>query len=145
MGMLYFAYGMNTNSQGMAHRCPAAVAFGRAQLVGHQFRFAGPADVQPNRHSMVEGVLWDITDECLAALDVLEGYPFYYGRKWAAVKYQNQEVQSMVYYMQPGHCNDQPSSAYFSMVLEGYEEFGVPTTQLFKNVTQSLHLKPYNL
>ena len=86
--MLYFAYGMNTNTQGMAHRCPGAVAFGCATLEGHRFRFAGPADVQRDRHSDVDGVLWDITEECLASLDVLEGYPFYYDRKWARVWFE---------------------------------------------------------
>lgn len=142
--MLYFAYGMNTNSQGMAHRCPAAVSFGHATLEGHRFRFAGPADVQRDRHSDVEGVLWDITEECLAALDVLEGYPFYYNRKWARVWFKGQECQALVYFMQPGNRNAPPSDGYFNMVLEGYEEFGVPTTQLFKNVTQSLHFNPTN-
>ena len=130
--MLYFAYGMNTNSQGMAERCPAAVSFGRAQLEGHRFRFAGPADVQVDRHSMVDGVLWDITEDCLAALDALEGYPYYYMRKWARVWFQGQEVQALVYYMRPGHRNERPSSSYFNMVLEGYQEHGVSTHQLWQ-------------
>lgn len=130
--MLYFAYGMNTNSQGMAHRCPAAVSFGRATLVGHRFRFAGPADVQRDRHSDVEGVLWDITDQCLASLDALEGYPFYYDRKWAAVRFNDWEYQALVYYMQPGNRNSPPSSGYFNMVLEGYEEHGVSAHQLWQ-------------
>jgi gamma-glutamylcyclotransferase (GGCT)/AIG2-like uncharacterized protein YtfP len=138
--MLYFAYGMNTNSQGMAGRCPAAVSFGRAQLVGHRFRFAGPADVQRDRHSNAEGVLWDITDECLASLDKLEGYPYYYDRKWAVVKFDGTEHQALVYYMRPGNKNSQPSSGYFNTVLEGYEEHGVPTQQLWENVNFSTQI-----
>ena len=130
--MLYFAYGMNTNVLGMAQRCPAAVSFGRAQLLGHRFRFAGPADVLRDRHCNVEGVLWDISDECLRALDVLEGYPYFYDRKWARVRWQDQEVRAMVYYMQPGNRNAPPSSGYFSMLLEGYEEHGVSTHQLWE-------------
>ena len=129
--MLYFAYGMNTNTQGMAQRCPAAVSFGRAQLLGHRFRFAGPADVQRDRHCDVEGVLWDITDECLQALDCLEGYPYFYNRKWALVRFQDQEVQALVYYMQPGNRNAPPSDGYFDMVLEGYTEHGVSAHQLW--------------
>lgn len=129
--MLYFAYGMNTNTQGMAQRCPAAVSFGRAQLLGHRFRFAGPADVQRDRHCDVEGVLWDITDECLQALDRLEGYPYFYNRKWALVRFQDQEVQALVYYMQPGNRNAPPSDGYFDMVLEGYTEHGVSAHQLW--------------
>ena len=134
---------MNTNTQGMATRCPGAVAFGRATLEGHRFRFAGPADVQRDRHSDVEGVLWDITDECLKSLDILEGYPFYYDRKWASVYFEGQEVQALVYFMQPGNKNHPPSSGYFATVLEGYEEFGVPTEQLYENVTQSITFLPY--
>lgn len=135
--MLYFAYGMNTNTQGMARRCPGAVAFGQAKLLGHRFRFAGPADVQVNRFSNVDGVLWDITDDCLKSLDLLEGYPYYYDRKWATVELDGEKCQALVYFMQPGNKSGAPSSGYFATVLEGYEEFGVPTDQLWKNVNFS--------
>lgn len=141
--MLYFAYGMNTNTQGMARRCPGAVAFGRARLLGHRFRFSGPADVQVDRYNYVDGVLWDITDECLRALDMLEGYPHYYDRKNAKVEFGGKEYRAMVYYMQPGNKNSPPSSGYFNMVLEGYKEFAVPTTQLYENVTESTTFLPY--
>lgn len=141
--MLYFAYGMNTNTQGMASRCPAAVAFGRARLLKHNFRFAGPADVQVNRHDSVDGVLWDITEDCLKSLDQLEGYPYYYDRKWATVELNGEQYRALVYFMQPGHKSAAPSSGYFSCVLEGYEEFGVPTRQLWENVTQSTTFLPY--
>ena len=138
--MLYFAYGMNTNSQGMAGRCPRAVAFGHARLLGHRFRFAGPADVQVNRFCSVDGVLWDITEDCLRSLDQLEGYPWYYDRKWADVELDGEICQAMVYFMQPGNRNSPPSSGYFATVLEGYEEFAVPTEQLWKNVNFSTHI-----
>ena len=141
--MLYFAYGMNTNTQGMAQRCPGAVAFGHARLLGHRFRFAGPADVQVDRRYFVDGVLWDITADCLKSLDVLEGYPHFYERKWATVEFNQGECSALVYYMQPGHRNSPPSSSYFNMVSEGYEEFGVPTRQLWQNVTQSTTFLPY--
>lgn len=141
--MLYFAYGMNTNAQGMARRCPAAVAFGHARLLGHSFRFSGPADVQVNRWDYVDGVLWDITDNCLKSLDMLEGYPYFYDRKWATVEFEQGECEAMVYYMQPGNKSRPPSSSYFNTVLEGYTEFGVPTEQLFQNVTKSTTLLPY--
>ena len=135
--MLYFAYGMNTNTQGMARRCPGAVAFGRAKLLEHRFRFSGPADVQFDPESDVDGVLWDLTDECLASLDALEGYPYYYDREYRTVEFQGEKVRALVYFMQPGHQDGPPSSGYFATVLEGYEEFGVPTDQLWKSVNFS--------
>lgn len=138
--MLYFAYGMNTNAQGMAQRCPAAVSIGPARLLNHRFRFAGPADVQVNRFCSVDGVLWDITEDCLLALDALEGYPYFYGRKWARVELDGEICEALVYYMQPGNKNSPPSSGYFATVLEGYEHFDVPTQQLWKSVNFSTQI-----
>lgn len=129
--MLYFAYGMNTNTDGMARRCPRAVSHGHARLLDHVFRFSGPADVIKHHDSFVNGVLWTITDECLAALDLLEGYPYYYNRRHKEVLYQGRIVPALVYFMQPGNIDSPPSDSYFNMVLEGYKEHGVPTEQLY--------------
>ena len=131
--MLYFAYGMNTNRAGMAQRCPAARALGAAVLPGWRFRFAGPADVQRDHRHSVAGVLWDITTPCLASLDNLEGYPFYYNRQWVPVNYKGHTVSALVYHMQPGHRNEDPSLWYFETVMEGYREHGVVTDQLWAN------------
>jgi gamma-glutamylcyclotransferase (GGCT)/AIG2-like uncharacterized protein YtfP len=137
VSILYFAYGMNTNSASMAQRCPAARAIGAAQLLGHRFRFAYHADVQVDRRSDTDGVLWSITEPCLIALDLLESYPTYYDRKWAQVLCQGQEHRALVYYMQPGNRNRAPSLSYFDMVCEGYKNFDVPQDQLWQSVTKS--------
>ena len=129
--MLYFAYGMNTNVDGMSRRCPAAVSHGHARLIDHVFRFSGPADVVKHRGSFVDGVLWTITDDCLKALDMLEGFPHYYNRRFKEVWFGGRIVKACVYYMQPGHLDYAPSNGYFDMVLEGYTEHGVPTEQLY--------------
>jgi gamma-glutamylcyclotransferase (GGCT)/AIG2-like uncharacterized protein YtfP len=131
---LYFAYGMNTNVDGMARRCPGAVSHGRACLLDHVFRFAGPADVVKCPDSFVDGVLWTITDDCLKSLDLLEGYPYYYNRNYRSVWHEGRIVQALTYYMQPGHLDSPPSDGYFDMVLEGYLEHGVPTEQLYNAV-----------
>ena len=130
---MYFAYGMNTNVDGMALRCPDAVSLGRAYLLGHRFRFAGPADVERDRGCDVDGVLWHITPRCLEALDLLEGYPYYYNRKWAKVQYQDQLVRAIVYFMLPGHADADPSPHYFDMVQQGYQDHDVPQHQLWHN------------
>lgn len=134
MGMkqyLYFAYGMNTNVAGMAARCPAAVSHGRAVLLDHVFRFAGPADVVKCPDSYVDGVLWTITDQCLASLDLLEGYPYYYNRSYRKVMFENRVVRALTYHMLPGHIDAPPSQGYFNMVVEGYREHAVPVEQLY--------------
>lgn len=131
---LYFAYGMNTNIDGMAHRCPAAVSHGHARLLNYSFRFAGPADVVKTRDSYVDGVLWTITDRCLASLDVLEGYPYFYTRRSRPVWFKGRIVNALVYYMNPGHLDSPPSEGYFNMVLEGYQTHAVPVDQLWNAV-----------
>lgn len=131
---LYFAYGMNTNIEGMAHRCPQAVSHGRAYLLDHVFRFAGPADVIKHHNSYVDGVLWTITDDCLKSLDALEGFPYYYNRNLRRVWHDGRVVEALTYYMQPGHMDAPPSDGYFNMVCEGYQDHGVPLDQLYNAV-----------
>jgi len=131
---LYFAYGMNTNVEGMARRCPQAVSHGHAYLLDHVFRFAGPADVVKHRDSYVDGVLWTITEDCLKSLDGLEGFPHFYNRNYRRVWHQGRVVHALTYYMQPGHMDQLPSDGYFNMVCEGYQEHGVPVEQLYNAV-----------
>lgn len=128
--MKYFAYGMNTNADGMRWRCPDAVSQGKAYLPNWRFRFAGPADIVPDQGNHVCGVLWNITDHCLDSLDNLEGYPYYYTRDWVSVIWQNQTLQAMTYFMQPGHADQDPSLTYLDTVRDGYQHFAINQKQI---------------
>ena len=132
--MLYFAYGMNTNQDEMAYRCPDAQSLGHARLIDHAFRFATHADVVPCAGSYVDGVLWRITDQDLDRLDQLEGYPTYYGRDRVRVSQGSRIVLAVCYSMQPGQPDTLPSTSYMDMVLEGYAQHHVPTDQLWNSV-----------
>lgn len=132
--VMMFAYGMNTNTSGMATRCPGAVSLGHAILPRHEFRFAVHADVLENPEHEVHGVLWEITPEHLESLDRLEGYPYYYNRKEVTVLSGNKEIKALVYFMLDGNPDDYPSTGYYNMVLEGYVEHDVPTHQLYEAV-----------
>ncbi len=126
----YFAYGMNTNLDQMAQRCPNATLIGPAVLPGYRFRFAGCADIVEHENSHVDGVLWYITEECLRALDLLEGYPTYYNSREVLVKCGKEDYFAEVYYMNPGIADGPPSCSYYDMVMEGYRQNRVPTHQL---------------
>jgi len=130
--ILYFAYGMNTNLDSMASRCPKAKSLGHAILEDYRFRFAHHADVVPDSNSKVDGVLWELTEDCLRSLDQLEGYPFYYDRKLVTVEFFNRAIkhQAWVYYMQPGHADSEPSDHYVEMLVEGYTDHHIPVTQI---------------
>lgn len=136
---LYFAYGINTNHIEMSFRCPSACALGHARLIDHAFRFAVHADVVPCSGSYVDGVLWRITDQDLASLDILEGYPTYYGRDSLRVSIESRIVQAVCYSMQPGRADSPPSNSYMNMVLEGYDQHHVPTEQLWNWVDLVAH------
>jgi gamma-glutamylcyclotransferase (GGCT)/AIG2-like uncharacterized protein YtfP len=131
---LYFSYGMNTNQDEMAYRCPGAQSLGHARLIDHAFRFATHADVVPCKGSFVDGVLWSITDQDLDHLDQLEGYPTYYDRAQVRVSQGSRIVLALCYSMQPGRSDSAPSDSYMNMVLEGYKQHNVPTEQLWNFV-----------
>lgn len=128
--MLYFAYGMNTNLDSMRDRCPRAQSLGPARLIDHLFRFAVHADVVRCRGSYVDGVLWEISQQCQDSLDILEGYPWYYDRRYRPVWFQGRTVMAMTYHMQPHNLESAPSRDYFELVETGYRQHGVPVDQL---------------
>ena len=121
---------MNTNREGMQWRCPHAVYQGQAVLPNWRFRFAGPADIVPDNNQQVCGVLWDITESCLTSLDDLEGYPYFYTRDWVTVIWQDRPCWAMVYFMQPGNQDRQPSQGYLDTVRDGYQHFAVDQSQI---------------
>jgi gamma-glutamylcyclotransferase len=129
---LYFAYGMNTNQDEMAYRCPGAVALGKAILLGYRLEFKSFATIVPSPNSSVEGVLWTITNSDESALDVLEGYPEFYDKKTVSVEHKGQPYIAMTYIMGPREQGHAPSDGYYSMVSEGYQSFGLSQKQLLE-------------
>lgn len=127
----YFGYGMNTNTSGMATRCPDAVCLGAAVLPGYRFVFRGHADVELDADCYADGVLWQISDTDLQALDRLEGFPTYYlrHRAWAETS-DGDRVIAWIYTMADQSYEWEPGEHYLQCCLEGYRENGVPTEQI---------------
>jgi gamma-glutamylcyclotransferase (GGCT)/AIG2-like uncharacterized protein YtfP len=124
--MLYFSYGANMNKTSMANRCPHAKDLGPALLHGYQLRFAHHADViKSDTWHSIEGVLWEITDECLESLDRFEGYPSYYDRKTVTVHHHGERKQALVYFMAPGAIVEPPEQGYLDTILEGLDQHGI--------------------
>ena len=134
---LYFAYGMNTNQEEMAYRCPRAVALGKAILPGYRFEFKSFATIVPSPGEQVEGVLWTITESDELALDILEGYPEFYDKKHVKVQ-QGIDYIAMTYIMNPREKGYAPSDGYYSMVSEGYQAFGLSQQQLLDAKNRSI-------
>jgi gamma-glutamylcyclotransferase (GGCT)/AIG2-like uncharacterized protein YtfP len=135
---LYFAYGMNTNKDEMAYRCPSAVPMGKAVLPGYRLEFKSFATIVPDPKEQVEGVLWTITDTDESALDVLEGYPEFYDKKNVSVIHDDMNHIAMTYIMGPREQGYAPSDGYYSMVSEGYQTFGLSQRQLLDAKNRSI-------
>jgi len=128
--MKYFAYGMNTNLDGMDARCPGAVSLGPAWINDYEFVFRTHADIEKVDGSICYGVLWDITPEHLKSLDALEGYPYYYTRFRVRVNIGDRFVYALTYQMNDQSYLNPPAQGYLEMVTEGYHQNGVPTDQI---------------
>jgi len=116
--MFYMAYGMNTPRDAMAARCPKAKPMGAFYLPDHRLVFRGVADFVEDTESVLPVVLWDITPDCLRALDQLEGYPHFYNRRKLNGAW-------IIYEMVDQTRTHLPNNGYYRMIEEGYKDFGL--------------------
>ena len=131
---LYFAYGSNMDPAQMAERCPGSVALGAARVSGWRLTFTrdspawggGVGHIEADPGSEVWGVLWDLTPEHLAALDVYEGIEIgAYVRDVLTVSFEGREVEAQVYLAIPRGYK-KPSKKYLSALIRGAEAHGCP-------------------
>jgi gamma-glutamylcyclotransferase (GGCT)/AIG2-like uncharacterized protein YtfP len=140
--MKYFAYGMNTNLDQMARRCPGAVCLGMAWADNYQFEFRTHADIEKLPGARAYGVLWDIDKTHRRALDSLEGFPYYYTRSYIMVNTGEYLVSAMTYQMVDQTEIAMPGQGYLDMVAEGYQENGVPLVQLDEAINRICSMSP---
>ena len=97
--MYFFAYGTLASGGMMAEKCPDAKFVSRAVLKGYR---QSALNITNDERSSVDGVLWEINEECIEALDAYENCPNWYQRKEVGV-YSDKtgEVDALVYYV-PG-------------------------------------------
>lgn len=126
----YFAYGMNTNLDSMASRCPNAELLGAARLEGYRFVFRRHADVELCYDDDVVGVLWSVDDNDLDNLDALEGFPTYYIRSRAWVEHDGRWYVAWIYQMQDQSYLSNPALSYVQMCREGYQQNNIDSSQI---------------
>lgn len=132
--MLYFAYGTNMERFWFKKRCPKAKFVSAAVLRDHDVTFArsssmwggGTADLKPTPGAVVEGVLWEVSEQDLKALDQYEGVPSDYIRKTVTVETKDGKThQAHIYFVaQPGGYRP-PSKRYMRLLIQGAEEHGL--------------------
>ncbi len=94
--MYFFAYGTLASGGLMAEKCPKAKFISRAVLKGYR---QTALNVVPDEGSSVDGVLWEIDEECIKVLDEYENCPYWYKRKEMEVfSEKTGDMKAVVYY-----------------------------------------------
>lgn len=137
---LYVAYGSNLNKDQMKKRCPDAVPIVEAILYGYKLKFMGNArqygvlNIVKDEDSSVPIVLWKITKEDEKSLDLYEGYPFLYKKRYFSCNINEEKYECMAYVMTNSYNKPAlPTSYYYDIVAAGYKDFKF-TTATLKNV-----------
>ena len=134
----YFAYGSNMDPKQMASRCPGAVALGSARLPNYELAFVwdspgwggGVATVIPSSSLEVWGVLWDLTDEHVEALDRYEGVAIgAYVRERVDVESDGRSINALVYVATDAR-KKQPSARYLDALISGARAFSLPESHV---------------
>lgn len=131
--MLYFAYGANTNIDNMNNRCPNAELVGSIVLPDYRLVFRGVADIEFSIGAEVQGVLWDITDVCEAALDIYEGFPTLYRKESFSVKNQDL-IEDVMFYTMNRSNYALPSNNYFMTIHDGYLQNDLQLRPLYESL-----------
>ena len=130
--MLYLSYGMNTNVEQMAARCPGSVSIGRVDIPDYRLVFRGVADIEESFGDVLQTVMWDITPDCELALYMIEGYPTFYGKKYVDVQVGSKTYQAMIYQMIGSRLDySSPGRYYQTMLEEGYQDHGLDINQIY--------------
>jgi gamma-glutamylcyclotransferase (GGCT)/AIG2-like uncharacterized protein YtfP len=126
--MLYFAYGSNMHPGQMQKRCPGCTVIATARLRDYQLAFSrlsatwrggGVANIQPATGSIVEGVVWKITEAHREALDRYEDYPVSYTRKDVTVEgIDGRTLAAFAYFARPAGAY-KPSRRYLQQIIQG--------------------------
>ncbi|MBE7100188.1 MAG: gamma-glutamylcyclotransferase [Clostridiales bacterium] len=140
---LYIAYGSNLNIAQMQYRCPRAKLLGTGVINGYELEFKGfptsaYATISPKEGASVPVGVWEIGPSDERSLDRYEGYPSHYFKENVSVQMQDgSQVDGMVYIMNPKMKFGMPSTHYYKVVHQGYQDCGLDTHVLNEAVQKS--------
>jgi len=135
--MLYFAYGSNLNHERMQSRCRDSKYIKNIFLEGYKLSFCavtrdyGVANIMKKKRSRVPGGIWEISESDEKELDVYEGYPTLYIKKF--FKLNGEKV--MFYIMKRGYSFKPPLRSYLDTISEGYVDCNLDKGYLRKRLT----------
>lgn len=134
----YLAYGSNLSRAQMKFRTPDAKIVGTAMLDGWRLLFRQYATIKKSGTYKTPVLVWKISEQDEKNLDRYEGYPKFYRKKNLTVAVTSLDgkflgnVTAMVYIMTANAVhlrkfNPTPTANYYSILNEGYKDFGFDT------------------
>jgi gamma-glutamylcyclotransferase len=153
--MLYFAYGSNMALDHLQGRCPEAVPYGPALLSGYRIGFRYPstsfpggsaADIVRDANARVWGVLFEITEGDIQALDGFEDVDLGgYRRIPIDVLYDGLEVEAWSYEVIDKLDDDyRPVPEYLELMIEGALQAGLPETYIEEIEIKAIEARPFS-
>jgi gamma-glutamylcyclotransferase len=142
----YFSYGSNLDSKRMIER---GVVFTSRQfgiLKDYKLVFnkitsknnsrEGYANVIKSKGFIVEGGIYEVTDESISLLDRYEGFPKHYTREYLDIETSDRTIRCIVYVGNTEKLREglKPSKEYFSKILEGKDLF---TEEYYNNLIKT--------
>jgi gamma-glutamylcyclotransferase (GGCT)/AIG2-like uncharacterized protein YtfP len=141
--MLYFAYGSNLDWERMKKRCPSAKFVCRATLKDYQLAFTREskdsgwvADIVPKPNKTVWGVVYEINELDIGALDKCEGFKpqrkpeenAYYRAEFHVYDEDDTEkpLLASVYIVQKKEGSRRPDSEYKDLIVNGAKFWHLP-------------------
>ena len=122
---LYFSYGANLSRAHMALWCPDALPLERAALHGYRLVFRSWADIAAAPDEQVQGALYELGPKDLLSLEEFKDCPDLYHHLHVTVQTEHGPVAAMAYQMNAGHPIAFPDPDYMSLILQGYEDWGL--------------------
>jgi gamma-glutamylcyclotransferase (GGCT)/AIG2-like uncharacterized protein YtfP len=118
MALLYFSYGSNMDAARMRRRCGPMPS--RRWAVAHKHRLhfakrvdvpgianAGFATLRPDDTARTEGVVYEVSEAQLAAMDAHEGAPEHYARHPITLRLTDgTPIEAVTYLANPARCAD---------------------------------------
>jgi gamma-glutamylcyclotransferase (GGCT)/AIG2-like uncharacterized protein YtfP len=141
VAILYFAYGSNMDPELITRLCPGHHVLGVAELRDHRLAFTrrsartgtGVADILAARGESVWGVLYELGESELAALDEKEGNGWAYQRKALTVLLHESAGQHEAHayaVIAPEDEHVAPSRAYLELIRAAARSRGLPQSYL---------------
>jgi len=129
--MLYFAYGSNLNHFQMKMRCKDSIFLKKISLNNFKLTFRSKyraADIEPQKGSILEGALYEISKIDELKLDVYEDYPILYTKLYFL--YEDKKI--MTYMMTRKTPFRYPYEKYLNIIKKGYKDCGCNWSHLKK-------------